>query len=184
MSDSYDKVRENEVVSKASNRALILNDIDNSFGWTLAWMWPEKAKQLYPKYLHVLTNRALQNVGNVDSENWEGGVKELKQALRVESMKSQAALSSGIALLKKTIRECSNDKFHSSDPEGSIITRGSSAPLLQSQMLTQTLDSSSGFATPGSLALLQTQMLTSLEQKLNRLEDRMSEMHKLMMQNR
>ena len=115
MGDSYDKVRENESVSKLSNRAVILNAIDNSYGWLLAWFYPDVATYYYPKYLHVLTNRALQNTQNIDSDRWEGGVKELKHAIKAEGKLSQEVLSSGFSLIKRAITESSrarDESFH------------------------------------------------------------------------
>jgi hypothetical protein len=126
MGDSYAKVREKDVVSKAANRALILNDIDNSFGWALAWMCPERAKVWYPKYLHVLTNRALRNTRSVDSAIWEGGVKELKHAIKLESERLRQSLTSGVALLKATITADGENKTASEDEAVLNVSESSS----------------------------------------------------------
>lgn len=123
MSDSYDKVRENEMVSKASNRASILNDIDNSFGWALARLWPKTATKFYPRYLHVLTNRVLRNPQSVDLENWEGGVKELKNAVKVETKKTYAALSSAIGILKSEMKVVSRKEQSGDTNLGQRISR-------------------------------------------------------------
>jgi hypothetical protein len=130
MGDSYDRVRENDIVSKAANRALILNDIDNSFGWTLAWMCPERAKTWYPKYCVVLTNRALRrNTRSVDSGIWEGGVKELKHAIKFESERLRQSLTSGVALLKETITADGEDKTASEEEAVLNVSKSSSKKL-------------------------------------------------------
>jgi hypothetical protein len=126
MGDSYDKVRENDIVSKAANRAMILNDIDNSFGWTLAWVCPERANVWYPKYLHVLTNRALRNTRSVDSGIWEGGVKELKHAIKLESERLRQSLTSGVALLKAAITADGEDKTASEEEAVLNVSESSS----------------------------------------------------------
>ena len=83
MGDSYDRVRDNEVVEGRLQKAEILADMDKTWGFWLARN-PIQRKKNYPRCFHVLEPEGLQMHDEVD---WEGSLKALRKALNESDMK-------------------------------------------------------------------------------------------------
>ncbi len=83
MGDSYDRVRDNEVVEGRLQKAEVLADMDRTWGFWLARNNAQRNKN-YPRCFHVLEPEGLDMQ---DESEWEGRLKALRKALKESDIK-------------------------------------------------------------------------------------------------
>jgi hypothetical protein len=94
MSDSYDRVRDNQRLEARLQKAMVLVDIDRTYGGLLSRFFGES---IYPFYLHVLAPADESGSLDMGDDQWDGRLKAIQRGMK-----------EAVAEVKSNVRDMGN----------------------------------------------------------------------------
>ena len=83
MSDSYDRIRDNQRLEGRLQKAMVLVDIDRTYGWLLDRIFTRIfGKSIYPVYLHVLAPAGENDSIGRGEDQWDGRLKAIRRGIK------------------------------------------------------------------------------------------------------